>query len=87
MLLAMHQVALMMLGCFTLLKVFNEIQSGRATPQQYLDLGEGLGGIPLVTIVGTAFPQFAWVLKAFPEDKDLKKLDFNLKLCSARVIT
>ena len=54
MLLAMPQVALMMLGCVT--KLFSEIESGRAIPQQYLDLREGLGDNPLVTIVDTAFP-------------------------------
>ena len=39
-----------------LTKVFSEIQSERAISQQYLDLGEGLGEIPLVTIGDTTFP-------------------------------
>ena len=65
----------------------SEIQSGKAIPQQYLDLGERLGEVLLVTIGDTAFPQFAWLLKAFPESKDRKKRYFNLKLCFARVVT
>ena len=70
-----------------LTKVFSEIQSGRAIPQQYLDLEEGLGEIPLVTVKDTAFPQFAWLLKTFPESKDRKKHSFIVKLCSAKVVT
>ena len=70
-----------------LTKVFSEIQSGRTVPQKYLDLGERLAEIPLVMIGDTAFPQFAWLLKAFPESKDPKKRYFNVKLCSARVVT
>ena len=71
--------------CLT--NVFSEMQSGRAIPQQYLHLGEGLGEILLVTIGETAFPQFTWLLIAFPESKDPKKPYFNVKLCSARVVT
>ena len=70
-----------------LTKVFSEIQSGRAIPQPYLDLGEDLGEIPLVKIRDTAFPQFAWLLKAFSESKDTNKCYFNVILCSARVVT
>ena len=53
-------------------KVFSEIQFGRAILQQYLDIGERLGQLPLVTIRNTTFPPFAWLLKAFPESKDQK---------------
>ena len=54
-------------------KLFSYIQSGRAIPQQYLDLGEELGDILLVMIGDPAFLQFVWLLKAFPESKDPKK--------------
>ena len=68
-------------------KVSTEIQSGRAIPQQCLDLEEALGEIPSVTIGDTLFPQFAWLLKAFPKSKDPKKRYFNVKLWSARAVT
>ena len=70
-----------------LTKVFSEIQSGRAIPQPYLDLGEDLGEIPLALLRDTAFPQFAWLLKAFSESKDPNKCYFNVILYSARVVT
>ena len=70
-----------------LTKAFSEIQSRRTIPLQYLELGEGLGEMPLVTIGDTAFPKFARLLKAFPESKDPKKHYFNVKLCAARIVT
>ena len=70
-----------------LTKVFSEIKSGSAIPQQHLDLGEMLREIPSVTIGNTSFPQFSWLLKAFQESKDPKKPYFNLKLCSPRAVT
>ena len=67
-----------------LTKAFSEMQSGRAIPQQYLK--REIGEIPLVKIADTAFLQFAWSLKAFPERKDPKKRYFIVKLCSAKVV-
>ena len=43
--------------------------------------------MPLITIGDTAFPQFTWLWKAFPESKYLQKRYLNVKFCSARVVT
>ena len=68
-------------------KVFKDILPGKGLPNAFLNLGDGLGEIPLVTVGDTAFPQFAWLVKAFPDTRDPKKRFFNTKLCGARVVT
>ena len=61
-----------------LTKVFSEIQSGRAIPLQYLDLGEGLGEISLVTIGYTAFLLIYLAVESFPREKRSKKALFSM---------
>ena len=68
-------------------KLFADIQDGGGLPQMYVDLGDGFGEIPLVTVGDSAFPQFAWLVKAFPNTNDVKKRFFNTKLCGARVVS
>ena len=62
-------------------KVFKDILSGKGLPNAFLNLGDGLGEIPLVTVGDTAFPQFAWLVKAFP---DTRKSDFSTLSCAGR---
>ena len=69
-----------------LTKLFDDIQSGGGLPHNVLDLGDGFGEVPLVTVGDSAFPQFAWLVKAFPDTNDAKKRFFNTKLCGARVV-
>ena len=56
-------------------------------PHQYLDLGSDFGEIPLLTIGDSAFPQFPWLIKTFPDTRDPKKRFYNARLCGARVVT
>ena len=59
-----------------LTNVFSEIQFGRAIPLQYLDLGEGLGEISLVTIGYTAFFLIYLAVERFPREKRSKEALF-----------
>ena len=69
-------------------KVFKDVIAGDAIPDKAIDLGDGIGGIPLVTIADSAFPRFAWLLKMFNENtQDPKQRYYNEKLCSARVVS
>lgn len=69
-------------------KLYQDIQLGHGLPNKYVNLGDDLGDIPLVTIGDSAFPQFAWLVKAFANNTgDVKKRFYNTKLCGARVVT
>ena len=68
-------------------KIFHDIQAGNVLPNASIDLGEKIGKLPLTTVGDTAFPQFEWLIKAYPNTKDPKKRYFNTKLCGARIVT
>ena len=68
-------------------RIYRDIQTGQALPNIHVDLDGDLGSIPLVTIGDTAFSQHEWLVKAFPNARDVKKRLYNTKLCGARVVT
>ena len=68
-------------------KLYQDIQSGQGLPNNFVDLGDGFGEIPLVTIGDTAFPQFPWLVKAFVDTRDPKIRFYNTKICGARIVT
>ena len=56
-------------------------------PDRVVYLGD-FGEIPLVTIGDSAFPQFAWLIKAYNENtRDNQKKYFSKRLHGARVVT
>ena len=60
---------------------------GGAIPRKTLNLGD-FGEIPLVTIGDSAFPSYPWLLKCYSDKcKEQQQRYFNVKLCSARVVT
>ena len=66
--------------------LFKDIVSGDAIPDQQLELGD-FGTIPLVTVGDSAFPKFAWLLKAYDDrTNDPQQRFFNKCLRSARVV-
>ena len=68
-------------------EIFRQFQSGDCLPDKCVNLGDGLGHVPLVTVGGSAFPRFSWLLKNFPNvTRDPKEKLFNQKLRSARVV-
>ena len=69
-------------------KVCKDVIAGDAIPDKAIDLGDGIGDIPLATIADSAFPRCAWLLKMFNENtQDPKQRYYNKKLCSARVVS
>ena len=66
---------------------YSDIVNGNVTPDRVVQLGD-FGKIPLVTTGDSAFPQFAWLIKAYNENTgDNQKKYFNKRLCGARVVT
>ena len=66
--------------------LFKDIASGDAIPDQQLELGD-FGTTPLVTLGDSAFPKFAWFLKAYDDTtNDPQQRFFNKCLRSARVL-
>ena len=67
--------------------IYSDIINGNVIPDRVVQLGD-FGEIPLVTIGDSAFPQFAWLIKAYNENtRDNQKKYFNKRLCGARVVT
>ena len=59
----------------------SDIINGNVIPDRVVQLGD-FGEIPLVTIGESAFPQFAWLIKAYNENtKDNQKKYFTKRLC------
>ena len=66
--------------------LFKDIVNSDAIPDQQLELGD-FGTIPLVTVGDSAFPKFAWLLKAYDDrTNDPQQRFFNKCLRSARVV-
>ena len=69
-------------------RVFKDIVSNRAIPNRHINLGNGFGEIPLVTIGDSAFPRFPWLIKGYDEkSKNPKERYYNIRMRSARVVT
>ena len=67
--------------------IYSDIINGNVIPDRVVQLGD-FGEIPLVTIGDSAFPQFAWLIKAYNENtRDNLKKYFNKRLHGARVVT
>ena len=82
-----HQKALMMQGCWKSHLFFDKVLSGRALPDQKINLGD-FGDIPLVTIRDSAFPSFSWLIKCYIENtRDLQQRYFSKMFCSTRVVS
>ena len=61
--------------------IYSDIINGNLIPDRVVQLGD-FGEIPLVTIGESAFPQFAWLIKAYNENtKDNQKKYFTKRLC------
>ena len=67
--------------------IYSDIINRNVIPDRVVQLGD-FGKILLVTIGDSAFPQSAWLIKAYNENTrgNLKKY-FNKRLCGARVVT
>ena len=52
--------------------IYSDIINGSEIPDRVVQLGD-FGQIPLVTIGDTAFPQFAWLIKACNENTKIQK--------------
>ena len=64
--------------------IYSDIINGNVIPDRVVQLDR----TPLVTIGDSAFPQFAWLIKAYNENtRDNQKKYFNKRLCGARVVT
>ena len=60
---------------------------GDAIPDNFINLGDEFGEIPIVIIGDIAFPHFVGLLKMFNENtQDPKEHYYNKKLCSAGVV-
>ena len=67
--------------------VYSDIINGNVIPDRVIHLGD-FGEIPLVTIGDSAFPQFAWLIKAYNVNtRDNQKKYFNKQLCGVRFVT
>ena len=67
--------------------IFHKILKGHVLPDRVFSLGD-FGYVPLVTVGGSAFPQFSWLIKKYNENmRDKHQRYFNKKLCGARVVT
>ena len=67
--------------------IYSDIINGNVIPDRVVQLGD-FGEIPLVTIGDSAFPQFAWLIKAYNENtRDNLKKYFSKRLHGARVVT
>ena len=67
--------------------IYSDIINGNVIPDWVVRLGD-FGEIPLVAIGDSAFPQFAWLIKACNENtRDNQKKCFNKRLCGTRVVT
>ena len=67
--------------------IYSDVINGNVIPDRVVQLGD-FGEIPLVTIGDSAFPQFAWLIKAYNENtRENQKKYFNKQLCGARVVT
>ena len=68
--------------------VFNDIVSGRALPDNMINLGDEYGEIPSVTIGDNAFQRYQWLLKCFPDTttKDVKEKYFTSKSCYRKLL-
>ena len=67
--------------------IYSDIINGNVIPDCAVQLND-FGEIPLITIGDSAFPQFAWLIKAYNENtRDNQKKYFNKRLCGARVVT
>ena len=67
--------------------IYSDFISGNVIPDCVVQLGD-FGEIPLVTIGDSAFPQFAWLIKAYNENtRENQKKYSNKQLCGARVVT
>ena len=63
--------------------IYSDIINGNVIPDRVVQLDR----TPLVTIGDSAFPQFAWLIKAYNENtRDNQKKYFNKRLCGARVV-
>ena len=67
--------------------IYSDIINGNVIPDCAVQLND-FGEIPLITIGDSAFPQFAWLIKAYNENtRDNQKKYFNKRLRAARVVT
>ena len=63
--------------------IYSDIINGNVIPDRVVQLDR----TPLVTTGDSAFPQFAWLIKAYNENtRDNQKKYFNKRLCGARVV-
>ena len=63
--------------------IYSDIINGNVIPDRVVQLDR----TPLVTIGDSAFPQFAWLIKAYNENtRDNQKKYFNKRLCGAQVV-
>lgn len=67
--------------------LYTDIQNQQVFPNATLDLGVH-GKIPVTTVGDSAFQKQPWLIKPFNENtRDPKKVYFNKRLCSARVVS
>ena len=66
--------------------IYSDIINGNVIQDCVVQLRD-FGETPLVKIENSAFPQFAWLIKAYNENtRDNQKKYFNKRLCGARVV-
>ena len=67
--------------------IYSDIINGNVIQDRVVQLRD-FGETLLVTIGDSAFPQFAWLIKAYNENtRDNQKKYFNKRLCAARVVS
>ena len=66
--------------------LFKQILNRKSLPDKTLDLGDGYGKIPLVTIGDSTFPSFSWLLRNFSCNTNDKRV-YDIKMNSDRVVT
>ena len=67
--------------------IYSDIINGNVIPDRIVQLGD-FGEITLVIMGDSAFPLFAWLIKAYNDNtRDNHKKCFNKRVCGARVVT
>ena len=68
--------------------LFKQILNGQGLPNKTVGFRDEYGKIPLVTIGGSAFLRFSWLLKNFNcNTNDEQETYYNIKMNGARVVT
>ena len=67
--------------------IFHKILKGDVLPDTATGLGD-FGYVTLVTVGGSAVPQFSWLMKEYDKNtRDKQQHYFNKRLCGSRVVT